>query len=163
MKYLIIALLLVSFKVCGQEDCVFDQASQTDEFIKDIKEFSNYTWNDSTKTATILLNSGDTLFASRGGCNHFALSGTLIQQNQSQFEFNQKRVFEKALWIAERLFDHHDFGELNDLIEHRNYSLIESDDNGFFLQFNHDDFSEYYLLAIWSEKSIRIEIGYYYS
>ena len=37
------------------EDCIFDLKKQTDDFIKSIPEFSDYTWNDEAKEALITL------------------------------------------------------------------------------------------------------------
>ncbi|WP_339624621.1 hypothetical protein [uncultured Winogradskyella sp.] len=37
------------------EECIFDQATQTDEFLKEIDELEGYVWNTETKTAEITL------------------------------------------------------------------------------------------------------------
>jgi hypothetical protein len=49
------------------DDCFFDQTTQTDEFLAEIPEFSDYIWDNVQKVATILLDDGDTLKVKRGG------------------------------------------------------------------------------------------------
>jgi hypothetical protein len=61
--------------ITSQNDCVFDLKTQTDKFISDVPEFSNYTWDDYTKTAIITLKNGEELKVIKGGCNHFEVSG----------------------------------------------------------------------------------------
>jgi len=163
MKIFYVLLLLTYSQVYSQDDCIFDQSTQTDEFIKDIKEFHNYTWDDLKKEGTIILDNGDTLIATRGGCDHFGISGTLIQLTSELKTMDQKFIFEKGLWMAERLFDNKDFQQLKILIKNEDYRIEQYDDQRFFLYFNHEYFSEYYLLGKWYDGILKIEIGYYYS
>jgi hypothetical protein len=114
MKFISLIFFLIAINVYGQDDCIFDQATQTDEFIKDIEEFKNYSWDDKTKEATIILENGDTLIAQRGGCNHFGISGLLIEKRGVEEPLDQNYIFEKGLWIAQRLFHLTDFQELKE-------------------------------------------------
>jgi hypothetical protein len=97
------------------EDCIFDQTTQTDDFLKGIKEFEGYTWNKETKTASIRLSENEALEIYRGGCAHFGLSISfkLIGENVS-YPKDKQVVFGKLLWAAK-------------LIKEFDYELIEKD------------------------------------
>ena len=55
-----------------EDDCIFDVATQTPEFLDGIDQLKNYTWDDNSKTATIPLDNGDTVEITRGGCAHYS-------------------------------------------------------------------------------------------
>src|SRR5690606_5730116 len=52
----------------AEQECIFDPETQTDEFVKNIPGITSYSWNDTSKTATILLPGDEILYATRGGC-----------------------------------------------------------------------------------------------
>lgn len=163
MKYIPLLILLITFQSYGQDDCIFDQSTQTDDFIKNIDEFQNYTWDNSKKEATIFLNNGDTLVAQRGGCIHFGISGTLIQKDSKIESIDQLELFNTGLWIAQRLFNQKDFKELEEKFENKDYTIERDDDQLFYMYFDHDYFSEYYLRAEQFDGRIKVEIGYYFN
>ncbi|WP_340153380.1 hypothetical protein [uncultured Marivirga sp.] len=163
MKILLLFFLTLPLQALGQEeDCIFDQETQTDEFIRDIQEFQNYEWNDSTKEATIILESGDTLIAYRGGCYHFGISGTLKTADQELRETSKDYILEKGLWMAKNLFTTFNFNELQNKVTTEDYEIIRSDEEIFHIEFNHDYYSEYYLRAEQLDGQLKVEIGYYY-
>jgi hypothetical protein len=86
MKKIIILLLFIPAFLFSQEDeeCTFDQNTQTDKFIKSIPEFSNYKWDNEKKEAIINLKNGSILIARRGGCVHFGVSGELIEKSNQE-------------------------------------------------------------------------------
>jgi len=141
-------------------DCIFDIKTQTSDFIDSIPEFSNYTWNDEQKTATIALNNGDTLYASRGGCNHFGISGKLKVNKKIDLD-SVEIIIEEAKWIAKRIFSHGDYTELNTLIENENYQIDRAKD-WLHLNFNHEFYMDYSISVHRQENgTLTIEIGYY--
>ncbi len=92
-------------------DCTYDQLSQTDEFLKNIDELKNYKWDYDKRTATIVLNNGDTLLITRGGCYHFGVSAEFRLTHDKIDYNNWKNVYAKVLWIAkilDREFDYKD-------------------------------------------------------
>lgn len=59
-------------------DCIFDTATQTDEFLKGIETFSDYEWNDKEKFAVVKLPNDEYLNISRGGCVHYTFGVELV-------------------------------------------------------------------------------------
>ncbi len=107
--------LIVVEEQVEDEDCIFDQATQTDEFLKGIKELEGYVWNQETKTAAIRISENETLEIYRGGCDHFGLSISfkLTGKNVS-YPKDREVVFGKLLWAVK-------------LIKEFDYELIEKD------------------------------------
>jgi hypothetical protein len=163
MKYLTILILLISFQSYGQDDCIFDLKTQTDEFIKSIAEFSNYVWNDSTKTGTITLDNGERLIATRGGCDHFGISGQWIQENNKHSIEELDYWFDKGKWMSKRLMSEVDYSALKEMILNENFEL-NVDNNKLFVLFTAHTYSEWYLVVEFDEeKSAIIETGYYFN
>jgi len=144
-----------------ENDCIFDESTQTDDFLKNIPEFSNYIWNDELKTATIKLENGDTLIVKKGGCYHYSFYGKLILKN-SNINFNlNDTIKKKALWIAKKLFEKSDFEFFEKSINEKNYEIIKND-NQIYITFNQEMWCDA-TLVIEKKKNgkISIEIGYY--
>ena len=164
MRLLLILLLLSSYLIgFGQsdEDCIFDRSTQTDEFVKNIPEFENYTWNNKTKTATIILDDGDSLMASRGGCVHFGISGKLITSDKSKDLNNLDYWLNKSKWIGERLFDQTTMKELTTALEKGDY-IIQKESDRVYLNINHDSYNEFYIVVFKNELTYSVEIGYWF-
>lgn len=84
-------------------DCVYDQTTQTDEFLKGIPELSNYTWDQGEKTATVIMEDGDSLLIRRGGCMDFGVSAEFrIFSNKVDYK-DWSKVFSKIFWIMDLL------------------------------------------------------------
>lgn len=145
----------------ADNDCVFDQSTQTDEFLKDIPEFSNYKWNDKLKTATIELESGDTLIVKKGGCDHYGFYGNLILEN-SNLDINQNEIINrKALWIAKKLFEKSDFDFFKKSIDEKKYEIIK-ENKQIYITFEQEMWCNATLVIKKNINSkISIEIGYY--
>ncbi|WP_340154053.1 hypothetical protein [uncultured Marivirga sp.] len=164
MKIILFILFTLSFQAFSQDsDCVFDLSTQTDDFIKEIEETETYTWDDSKKEATILLDNGDTLIAHRGGCNHFGVSGTLIKENVRLENIDKSYIIQSGIWIAERMFTPANVKELKIKLETEDYQIGRDDENLFYLYFNHESYSEYFLRAERIEGLVKIQIGYYFN
>ena len=84
-------------------DCIFDQTTQTDDFLKGISELENYKWNAEEKEATVILETNDTLLISRGGRSHFGVSAEFRLRNDSTDYSDWEAVYERVLWISEVL------------------------------------------------------------
>ncbi|MBA9079885.1 MULTISPECIES: hypothetical protein [Rufibacter] len=94
------------------EECVFDQETQTDEFLKDVEELKGYKWDYGKRTATFLLETGDTLQIYRGGCSHFVVEAEFRLRNDKTDYSNWGNVYKKALWIAKVLDNEFDYKAL---------------------------------------------------
>ena len=106
-------------------DCIFDQSTQNDAFLKGIAELSNYTWNADKHTATILLSNTDTLYISRGGCYDFGVSAefSLMDVNENYSDFEKAK--EKVLWITSLLKEEFDHDLLVKAFESKAYSTAQ--------------------------------------
>jgi len=162
MRVLLLIFLTTPLLIYGQdeEECIFDQATQTDEFVKSVSEFSNYTWNNESKEATVILPSNETLIAQRGGCYHFGISGTLVTNDRTDFD-NLDYWFEKSLWIAERLFSENDFRTLKKSIEQKTYTMPEG--NSTYILFPHEYYSEFSMTLKKNGNKVELYIGYYFA
>jgi|GEM_PF-3024057 len=98
------------------DDCIFDQQTQTDEFLKNIAEFDGYYWDKDSKTAEIPLDRGDYLLITRGGCYHFGVSAEFRLRNDTTDYSDWQNVYDKVLWIAKILDSEFKFNMIkNDL------------------------------------------------
>jgi len=145
----------------NEDDCVFDLNTQTDDFIKEIPEFSNYVWDNEQKKATIKLDDGNTLIVTRGGCAHFSFYGNLLL-NKSELNLNdESKIFKKALWIAEKLFHKSDFEFIKESLNKRIFE-IEQSENQKYYDFQIDRYCDMTLvIEKTNNNKISIEIGYY--
>ena len=145
----------------NEEDCVFDLNTQTDDFLKEIPEFSNYVWDNEQKKATIKLGDGNTLIVTRGGCVHFSFYGNLLL-NKSELNLNdESKIFKKALWIAEKLFHKSDFEFIKESLNKRTFE-IEQSENQKYYDFQIDRYCDMTLVVEKiNNNQISIEIGYY--
>ncbi|MEN3324893.1 hypothetical protein VP395_14230 [Mariniflexile soesokkakense] len=115
-----------------EEDCVFDQETQTDGFLKGIKELENYVWDSESKTASIQISDNEILKIYRGGCTHFVLSATYEIKNLNlSFPKDKEFVFSKVLWVSE-LLKEFDLIKIQDDLKFNNFTF-ENDHNSIFL------------------------------
>lgn len=144
------------------DNCIFDFNTQTDDFLKEIPEFSNYIWDNVEKKATIKLDNGNILIITRGGCDNFSFYGNLLL-NKSEINLNDEdKIFKKALWIAERLFNKSDFKLMKEMLENKKYE-IEKTKNQYYLTFEQENYCDMTLVAknLIDKKLVSIEIGFY--
>ena len=100
----------------NEPGCVFDQETQTDEFLIGVKEFSNYSWDDEAKIASIELENDERIDITRGGCDHFTYSVELISKTDTTPHDNAD------YWIA-RIQEY--YSHLNDFDKELIDSLLE--------------------------------------
>ncbi len=110
------------------EDCIFDQATQTDEFLKGIQELKGYKWDFASRTATYILETGDSLLVTRGGCNHFIISGEFRLRNDKTDYSQWVNVYQKVLWIAKALDKEFYYEELKRDIDSGKVTLADHGD-----------------------------------
>ncbi|RIJ42554.1 hypothetical protein [Pontibacter oryzae] len=111
----------------SMDDCIFDQETQTDEFLKNVSELNNYSWDNDKRTATVILETGDTLLIYRGGCNHFSVAAEFRFRKDKTDYSRWSNVYEKVLWIANLLDKEFDYNELKQAINSKNltYKRLE--------------------------------------
>ncbi len=146
----------------SEDDCVFDLNTQTDDFLKEIPEFSNYVWDNERKKATIKLNNGNTLIVTRGGCDHFSFYGNLLL-NKSELNFNDESgILKKTLWIAEMLFHKSDYELIKKSLNNQDYE-IEKSENQYYLDFKNNAYCDMTLVIenLTDQNLVSIEIGFY--
>lgn len=105
------------------DNCIFDPATQTDEFLQGIPELENYVWNKHIHTAKIQLENHETLYISRGGCNHFGVSAEFLITG---LEINLDQALEKIVWVAELLKDEFEVELLKEAIEKKEYTTDDT-------------------------------------
>lgn len=120
-------------------DCVFNKDTVTDAFVKSVEEFSNYSWDEATKEARIILEGNDSLYIHVGGCQHYGVSATLTRVGSDEDFDDHSYWIEQALWIAERV-EGFEPALLKDVDQKKNYDE-ETDDEGLFIDFHENDYS----------------------
>lgn len=142
-----------------ETNCKFDVASQTDAFLAGKKNFSNYTWDQEKKIATITLSSGEMLKVERGGCNQFNFYAILYLENSKLTEKNKVEIIEKAMKIAEELFDTSDFQMFNYAFSKGDYQY-NSNKNEFLIDINSETYCVAQVYFINKKGKAEIKIGY---
>lgn len=121
------------------KNCVFDRDTVTDNFLKNITEFSNYSWDHHTKEARIILANNDSLYIHIGGCMHYGVSATLTRVGNKKEFSDHAYWLSQAYWIAERV-EGFEPEFLHQVDEMKNYDE-EMDDEGLFIDFHENDYS----------------------
>jgi hypothetical protein len=100
-----------------ENECVFDLATQTDEFLKNNAKINNYEWTDSIHSGIIILNNSDTIRVNKGGCNHFNFFCELTSKNIDTLEINNESFgLKKAKELVHLIFPESDAKLLDSLI-----------------------------------------------
>ena len=165
MKSLYIIVFIPLFSLAqSDEECIYDQSTQTDEFIRDVPEFSNYIWNDKSKTATIYLPAGEILKAHRGGCVHFGITGTLSVPNSTKSPSDLDYWFKRCKWIAKRLFNAKDFETLVDSFNMRSYTdtdwVVNKESK--YILIPHPTYNEFWVFIRYENDTTNLSVGYWY-
>ena len=152
---------VTSAKTELEGECIFDVKTQTDSFIRNIPEFANYHWIERKKTAAIQLENGDSIYAHRGGCHHFGVDATWIQQSDSSIH-NTVYWVEKAIWLAERIYDPSLLEEFEEKLRALDYEITPGK-NRWVMAINHDHFSEWWItLKVRPDGKTVLSTGYYF-
>jgi hypothetical protein len=144
------------------EDCIFDQATQTDEFLKGIKEFEGYAWDVETKTAEIVLNDHWSLTIKRGGCDHFEMSASFICDRILDIEKDKNQIFDNIIWVTSLLKDF-DGDDIKRVIEEGEVSITKRDKFNYHANFMDEKLYELYYFDFNNKDRTTFKIGYYYN
>lgn len=162
--------LLLTFLIIGcylfshaSDDCIFDQSTQTDDFLSELKTKSCfYDWNNDSKTATLVLCDGDTLIIKRGGCYDYGVSAEIIMPNVG-FDFEDlSSITKPILWLVDNLKSEFDHTKIQDAFLNGNYSLDENDQQMTFT-FTDEDLvlNNYMLIISVKDESLKSIISWY--
>ncbi|WP_370213714.1 hypothetical protein [Mesoflavibacter profundi] len=168
MKHLVFILFIIiisnnvvfsQVSLNNTQDCIFDQTTQTDEFLKNIEELKDYVWFDDEKKAEIVLNDHWSLTIKRGGCDHFELSAEFFYERSLDFKTNKNLVFDNLIWIA-NLLDEFEGDIIRQCFENGKYSITEENENKFFINFLDVRIYESYLMTYNSDKTTTFILSY---
>lgn len=103
------------------EECMFDLATQTDEFLKTNSNVDHFEWSNKTHEGIAYMKNGDTLEVIRGGCNHF-----LYECSKNLFFIDQKdisleAILESANRMAKDFYPKSDAQLIDSLIKTKDY------------------------------------------
>lgn len=146
------------------EDCIFDQTTQTDDFLREIKALENYVWNSETKTAEIVLNDHWSLIIKRGGCDHFEFSALFVCDRILDInkENDKAIIFNKIVWITSLLEDF-DGEAIKLAIDNDSVKLTREDEFKIYGNFMNEKLYELYYFNFNNKDRTTFEIGYYYN
>lgn len=134
------------------QDCIFDQSTQNDDFLKDINELKNYTWDSKKKTATIKISNQETLKIHRGGCDHFSLDAEFIVPKSITFQNNKEYIFSKILWVSELLYKS-DFKAIKAVLDNNQISISQESSNFIFINLMDKELYEGFFISFKSENT----------
>lgn len=145
-------------------DCTFDQETQTDEFLKGIKDLEVYTWDVETKTAEIVLNDHWGLTIKRGGCDHFEMYASFVYDRilDIEKEGDRKQIFDNIIWITSLLEDF-DGEDIKRVIEENEISITKRDEFNYHANFMDEKLYELYYFDFNNKDKTTFKIGYYYN
>ena len=143
----------------SNQDCIFDQTTQTDEFLKNIEELKDYVWFDDEKKAEIILNAHWALTIKRGGCDHFELSAEFFYERPLDFKTNKKLVFDNIIWIT-NLLNEFDGDIIKECLEKEKYSITEENENNLFINFLDERIYESYFMSYESDTTTTFMVSY---
>ena len=146
-------------EVFEDEDCIFDLKTQTDDFLKNKPNLSNYTWSHKTKIATIILDEYTMLKAFRGGCDHFNFYGTLYLKNTNIIYKDEKLIFEKGLWIVNQIMSPSDVDLFTKLIALKKFKAEENHQKIYYT-FEQEVYCTMTLVVEQLDEGLSIQIGY---
>lgn len=144
----------------SSEECIFDQATQTDEFLKGIDELSDYVWFEKEKRAEITLSDYWDLSIIRGGCDHFELTAKFTYKGKLDFEKDKKLLFNKIVWITS-LIEEFDGEIIERCLKDKKYSETKEDEYNYYVEFLNEKIYESYSLRFNNENNTIIEISYF--
>ncbi len=145
-----------------KEECFFDQATQTDEFLKNIEELKNYTWDAEIKTAEIVLNDHWSLTIKRGGCDLFEMSASFMYDRVLDIEKDKKQIFDNIIWITSLLEDF-DGEDLKRVIDKGSVVITKEDEFNYYANFMDVKLYELYYFYFNNKDRTTFEIGYFYN
>ena len=146
----------------SDDPCIFDQATQTDDFLKGKKGLEDYSWNQKTKIAEIVLNDHWSLSVIRGGCDTFELTTMFMYDRTLDFEQNKAFIFERIIWITSLLDDYHG-ALIKETLETDKIS-IQKDEDTYYVNLMHPQLYESYMITFTtSENGTNFQISYFLS
>lgn len=150
--------------ITNTQDCVFDQSTQTDEFLKGIKELEDYVWFSEEKKAEIVLNDHWNLTIKRGGCDHFEMSATFLYDRiiDIENEKDKEQIFDSVIWITSLLEDFH-AEDIKQVIEENKVTITKRDEFDYHANFMDEKLYELYYFNFNNKNVTTFEIGYYYN
>ena len=69
----------------GQDDCVFSEASISDEFLKESEVINSYSWDSEKNMGQAILKNGGTLNINKWACHHYGLSASMLLPKEPNF------------------------------------------------------------------------------
>ena len=85
-----ILILMKVFVSFGQDDCVFNQKSLTDQFLEESKEVIHYTWDSEQHEGQAILRNKGVLNIKKWACHHYGLSVNMLLPKDSDLINNWK-------------------------------------------------------------------------
>lgn len=143
------------------QDCIFDQTTQTDYFLKNIKELEGYVWNEDSKRADIILNDHWNLSITRGGCDSFQFSAHFFYERILDLEKDKVQIFDQIIWITSLLKDFKG-KKIEKAIKENKVSITKEDEFNYYANFIDSELYELYYFNFNNKDVTTFEIGYYY-
>jgi len=145
----------------SEDDCIFDLATQTTEFLDTIPQLQNYTWNDTMKVAMIPQKNGDVIEISKGGCHHYGYYVTLHSPVDST-KLDDLDHWLNRIRPTMKLLPDFEWSMMEALLADKAFDL-ESSESMLFCTFHQPTYCDMSILVGKGEGGVAyIQVGYYF-
>ena len=109
----------------AQEECMFDLATQTGEFLQANPKVDHYEWSNEKHEGLVFMKNGDTLEVIRGGCNHFLFQCSKDLYFPLGESPSNEVILDMANQMAQSIFPDSDVQLIDSLIGAKEYHYGE--------------------------------------
>ncbi|MFD0963964.1 hypothetical protein [Pseudofulvibacter geojedonensis] len=140
--------------------CIFDQSTQTDDFLKGIEELKGYVWDNNSKTAIKELSEDKVISIYREGCDELFLETTIILNNKN--EFSNELINQNIIKIAKLFPNEYEEALVKDCLNTNCLSITKESPSNYYGNFMR--YELYELLTVYvriENNKIHITLGTY--
>lgn len=156
--------LLSSWINIQQEDCIFDSSAITEDFLKQNKEIKTYSWFDDTKTAAVLMKTGEYVFVKKWACVSYGMEAKKITMFPSAEQESISYWRNDLLSFGQQFLDKGDFEVYKSGIEKTQWAqgvkkLLINDK--YEINIPHDTYPEFFAILERREDMVVVTLYYY--
>lgn len=163
MRYILILFFFTS--ACAQQkECVFDEKSITEDFLKNNPEIKSYVWHNNDKIANVLMKSGEYVYIKRWACMSYGMEAKKVFIIPNTIDSEVGFWNEKILQFGKEFLDKSDYLSFESAIKSSDWSKgLEFLNIGskFEIDIRHKTYPEFYLTVERFRDNVVINYLYY--
>ena len=155
---------LFSWTNIQQDECVFDSSSITEDFLKQNKAIQAYNWSDNTKTATVLMKTGEYVFVKKWACISYGMEVKKITMFPSAGQESISYWQKDLISFGQQFLGKADFEVYKSVIEKAHWAqgvkkLMINDK--YEIHIPHDTYPEFFAMLERREDMVVVTLYYY--